>query len=253
MGNTSLSAETLAWRGYEMIPVTEKRFLAFRHLMAALAASAMVGLAFAQTTTDKAATVPEGKSKSGTEQSAEVLSEHEKGRRAYLSGDLSGAMGILRKAADNGDGASAALLGYILDKAEFNEEAIVYLEKAVTLGDPDGMYNLATMYLSSDGVQSDPERAAALLRKAAALGHMPAKQTLALAYINRTSGFDPDGDNREEARSLLLETSKEGLVPAMEALAKAYTTGEFGIPIDASKAKEWAGKVAEIRKAKKSN
>jgi len=77
---------------------------------------------------------------------AGVDEEFRRGEKAYHTGDVIGAMGSLRKAADQGHADAQALLAEILDRAEFNEEAVAYYRKAADQGNANGEYGLGTMY-----------------------------------------------------------------------------------------------------------
>ncbi len=57
----------------------------------------------------------------------------------------------LRKAAEQGDALSQALLGDTLDKAEFNEEAVGYFRKSAEQGNADGQLGLGAMLLPGRG------------------------------------------------------------------------------------------------------
>jgi TPR repeat protein len=58
-------------------------------------------------------------------------------------------------------------------------EAAKWFGKAANAGSAAGMYDLATMYDDGQGIPEDPVKAKDLYRRAAALGHLEAKQRLA--------------------------------------------------------------------------
>lgn len=209
-----------------MIPATEKRFPAICHLLAALVLALGAGGA-----------------------GAEGSENYQAGLRAYELGDLAGAMKSLRSASDAGEADAQALLGYILDKAEFDEEAANYYRLAADQGNADGLLGLAMLHFAGDGVEKDRTLAARMLREAAGRGNMTAKRTLALAYIEKNADLEATDQTSEEARTLLAETAEGGYLPSMEALANAYATGGFGLGQDAGKAREWNEKIADIRKS----
>ena len=180
-------------------------------------------------------------------------SDFEKGRKAYLEGDLIGAMVPLRRAADKGDADAQALLGYILDKAEFDEEALEYLKKSAAQDNAEGNFGLAMMYLGGEGVERDPASASKLLRRAASKGHTEATRVLALAYIQKNAALGASDQNTDEAREILAASAATGYLPAMEALATGFGSGAFGFSPDETKAREWRAKIAEMRKSPAKN
>lgn len=209
----------------KMIPVTENSFLASCRLGLAVFFLVFCGLA-----------------------SAEGSADYEAGRNSYLQGDLVGAMTALRRASDAGDAEAQALLGYILDKAEFDSEAIVYFKKSADQGNAEGLYGLGTMYLTGEGGTKDLAEAGKLLRAAAERGHVLAINTLALAYIERNAALGAGEQDSDEARRLLIESADENYLPAMEALSNAYLKGGFGLKADPEKAAAWQEKIAKLRK-----
>ena len=78
--------------------------------------------------------------------------DYSAGRKAYLAGDVVGAMPALRRAADDGYAPAQSLYGYILDKAEYDEEAAQYFRRAAYQCDADGQYGLAMLYATGEGV-----------------------------------------------------------------------------------------------------
>jgi len=63
-------------------------------------------------------------------------------------------------------------------------EAVHWYSLAAKQEDPEGITNLAMMYLQGRGVKRDPPQAFRLCRKAAEAGHSAARQNLALMYAN---------------------------------------------------------------------
>lgn len=179
---------------------------------------------------------------------ADAPGDYETGRRAFLGGDVMGAMEPLRRAADAGHADAQALLGYILDKAELDDEALIYLKKSAEQDNPDGLYGLAMMYAGGEGVAKDFDRASGLLRKAASLGHVQAKRALAAAYIEGNAELGAAAQDSEEARRYLLESAEGDFLPAVDALATAYASGGFGFTVDPAKAREWTNRGAELRR-----
>lgn len=158
------------------------------------------------------------------------------GSQAYRGGDVVQAMALLKKSADAGHAPSQSLLAYILDKAEFNDEAIAYYRKAAAQGDPEGEFGLGTMYAAGEGVKRDLAEARKWITRAAEKGHAGAINATAQAYINGDLGIDAAQRKSEEALRWVRRAADAGHLPAMENLAVAYRTGGYGLAIDLKQA-----------------
>ena len=178
---------------------------------------------------------------------ADPAEDYKAGVAAYRAGDVVGAMTPLKRAADAGHAPSQAMYGTILDSSELDDEAVVYLRKAADQNDPEGLYALAKMHLTGEGVARDDAQAASLLRAAAAQGHERAVISLALAYLSGDARLVAGDPANPEARQYLVKAAELGDVSVMAALVKAYREGGFGIQPDAARADEWATRLAEIR------
>lgn len=161
--------------------------------------------------------------------------DFKEGEKAYLAGDMIGAMGTLRRAAEKGHAAAQALLAEILDRAEFNEEALAWYRKGAEQGHPAAEFGLGTMYLAGEGVKADPEQAIFWFTRAAERGHAGAIVTLAQALMNA-----PPERNVDEATLLrwLQRAAELDYMPAIERLAAGG--GE--------QAKFWSERAAELKK-----
>lgn len=155
------------------------------------------------------------------------------GEKAYLAGDVIGAMGALRRAADQGHAPAQALLAEILDRAEFDEEALGWYRKAAEQGHAAAEFGLGTMYLAGEGVKADAGQARFWFTRAAERGHAPAVIALAQTLMNA-----PDQANEATLLLWLTRAAELDYVPAMERLAAAG--GE--------RAKFWGERAAEIKK-----
>ena len=87
-------------------------------------------------------------------------------------------------AADRGNASAMVHLGVmsLLGTGGVNKdpvEAARWFGKAADAGSAAGMYDLGTMYDDGQGIPEDPVKAKDLYRRAAALGHLEAKQRLA--------------------------------------------------------------------------
>lgn len=176
---------------------------------------------------------------------ATVDEDYRAGEKAYLSGDVIGAMGPLRRAADGGHAPAQALLAEILDRAQFNEEALAWYRKAAEQGHAAGEFGLGSMYLSGDGVKADRGQALFWFTRAAEKDHADAIRALAQALMT-----PPAGEAADEAATLrwVRRAAELEYVPAMERLAAAYRTGALGLVADAAQAKAWSERVAEVKK-----
>lgn len=158
------------------------------------------------------------------------------GSEAYRGGDVVQAMALLKKSADAGHAPSQALLAYILDMAEFNDEAVAYYRKASAQGNLEGEYGLGSMYAAGQGVKRDPAEARRWITRAAEKGHAAAINSLAQAYISGDLGIDETQRNGAEALRWVRRAADSGYLPAMERLAAAYRTGAYGLAVDLKQA-----------------
>lgn len=169
------------------------------------------------------------------------------GSEAYRGGDVVQAMAVLKKSADAGHAPSQALLAYILDKAEFNDEAVAYYRKAAAQGDRDGEFGLGSMYVAGDGVKRDLAEALKWITSAAEKGHASAINSLAQAYISGGLGIDGTQRNAAEALRWVRRAADADYLPAIEHLARAYRTGAYGLAVNAEQAETLDAKARTIR------
>ena len=149
------------------------------------------------------------------------------GRKAYLAGDVPGSMPMLKRAADAGHAPAQSLYGYILDRAEYNQEAAQYFGRAAEQGDADGQYGLAILHASGEGVARDPARARELLERAGTQGHVLATVALSQAFLAGTLGFKTDPADAA-GLAWVKKAGALGSIPALGYLAKGYRSGAFG-------------------------
>lgn len=169
------------------------------------------------------------------------------GSQAFREGDVVQAMAVLKKSADAGHAPSQSLLAYILDKAEFNDEAIAYYRKAAAQGDAEGEFGLGSMYAAGEGVKRDPAEARKWIARAAEKGHAAAINALAEAYIKGGLGVDEKQRSGAEALVWVRRAADSGYVPAMEQLAVAYRTAAYGLAVDSTQAAALDAKVRAAR------
>ena len=162
--------------------------------------------------------------------------EYRAGAASYRSGDVVQAMALLKKPADAGHAGSQALLAYILDKAEFNEEAIAYYRKAAAQGNADGEFGLGSMVAAGDGVKRDLAEAQKWILRAADKGHAQAIESLAQAYIVGGLGLDDAQRQGSDAARWITRAANNNFLPAIERLAAAYRAGHYGLAVDIKKA-----------------
>ncbi|MCB1917515.1 MAG: sel1 repeat family protein [Rhodocyclaceae bacterium] len=204
-------------------PVAKKCFLAFRSLtLAALLAAAPFAA------------------------HADVDSDYQAGMSAFRGGDLFSAMEPLRRAADAGHPHAQAVLAYILDLGEYNEEAYRYYKLSAEQDFPDGIYGLASMTISGDGVEQDIEKGLELLKRAAALGHAYSWNALADALLN---GMLAPPTEQPYAEEILTKSAESGYIRSIDALSMAYSKGMLGIAPDPERAELWTKKAGDAKAA----
>ncbi len=146
--------------------------------------------------------------------------------RSYQEGDVVGAMPGLRKAAAAGHAKAQVLLAEILDRSEFDEEALALYRTAAEKGETDGMFGLATMLAAGEGLkEKDPVAARGWFEKAAELGHRQAVGVMAQAYLRGELGVAPGEQDSPAARRWIELAAEQDYLPAVDALASAYRGG----------------------------
>lgn len=173
--------------------------------------------------------------------------DYRRGADAYRTGDIVGAMTPLKLAADAGHARAQALYGVILDSAEMDAEAVVYLRKSAEQNDPEGQYALAKMYMTGEARAHDDAEAGRLMRLAAAQGHEHAIISLALAYVAGNGLLGAIDPSDPEAAQFIVKAAEMGDGRVMDALVKAYREGGFGLSPDAPQADRWAARLAKMR------
>jgi TPR repeat protein len=179
---------------------------------------------------------------------AEPADDYQRGMQAYKRGDIAAAMRELRRAADAGHPPSQSMLAFILDRANYAEEAMRLYRAAAERDDAQGHDGLATAYLIGRGVPKNEKLAWVHFSKAADLGYEPAINKLADAY--RTGQIGTAADTPADAPRLALTRAAErDHLPSIDALAQAYRIGGlFGISADATQADKWRARAESLRK-----
>jgi TPR repeat protein len=104
--------------------------------------------------------------------------DHALGLKAYQQGDVVAAMALLRGPAKAGHAPSQALLAFLLDRADYVDEAARLYRAAAEQNDPEGHAGLANAYLTGRGLAKDEKAARLHFSKAAELGHLGSRQAL---------------------------------------------------------------------------
>lgn len=185
--------------------------------------------------------------KPGATAAVDPVALYEAGTKAYKQGDVAGAMASLKPAADAGHAPSQAFLGFVLDKALFYDDAVVYYRKAVEQGNADGQYGLGVMYTEGSGVKKDLDEARRLIMAAASQGHKDAINVIAQAYIGGGLGLTDADRQSQEALNWIKRSANNNDLPAIDALAAAYMTGQYGLTPDPKKAEILIAKANKLR------
>ena len=180
---------------------------------------------------------------------AGVVEDYEEGLKSYRAGDIVGAMAPLRKAADAGHAKAQVLLAEILDRSEFDEEAIALYRKAADQGEADGMFGLGVMLAGGEGVKKkEPLEGRKWIEKATELGQMQAVNVMAQAYLNLELGLSEDDRESAQALHWMQRAAANDYLPAIEALMTAYTLGNrWGLTADKAMADQYLAQINRIR------
>ena len=154
---------------------------------------------------------------------------------AFDKSDIVSAMSYYRKAAEAGYGPAMSRLAYLLDKSEEDEEAIIWLKKAVQLGEAEGQFELARMYAYGEGIKQDKKVALELFTQSANQQYAPAIRVLALAYENGDLNLRVD---YELSQQWLKRGQLANDYWSIKRLATAYREGELGLRINRQKAEQ---------------
>lgn len=169
--------------------------------------------------------------------------DFEDGKRAFRAGDIVTAMVPLKRASQAGHAGAQALYAQILDRSEFNEEAVAWFRRSAEQNDPDGQYGLGSMLAAGEGVERDLVAARGWMEKAASQGHVLAINLLAQSYINGQLGLTAADRASPQALAVLTRAADIDFLPAIEALAQAYVSGGYGAVPDPASAEKYAAKL----------
>lgn len=174
--------------------------------------------------------------------------DYQAGFKSHSVGDIVGAMTPLRRAALAGHAKAQALLADILDRTDFDEDALDLYRKAAVQGDADGMFGLGTMLVSGEGGKKDVAAGRVWIEKAAERGHLQAINVMAQGYLKAELGFTANDRDTPEALAWVKRAAANDYLPAIDALAAAYATGNgFGLAVDRSLAEQYQAQANRIR------
>lgn len=171
--------------------------------------------------------------------------DHLKGVQAYARGDVVGAMSALRAPAKAGHAPSQTFLAFILDRADYVEEAFALYRDAAAKDSPDGHAGLANAYLTGRGIAKDEKLALQHFSKAAELGHPLAIEAIANAHMKGQFGLATAPPAQTVA--MVRRAADKGHLPSIEGLAQAYRTGQWELPVDLAQATAWQTRAKELR------
>lgn len=169
------------------------------------------------------------------------------GSRAFHSGDIVQAMALLKKAADAGNAPSQALLGDILDQAEFDEEALTYYRKAAQQGNADGEFGVGKMHAAGEGVKRDAAEALKWITRAAEKDHALAIKVLAQAYTKGELGLSEAQRSSPDALRWVRRAADGGDIASLQFLARAHRVGDLGLAADPRQAEAFEAKIRALQ------
>lgn len=170
--------------------------------------------------------------------------DHQRGQLMFDRGDVGGAMSALRAPAKAGYAPSQVLLAFILDRADFAEEAAKLYTEAAAQNHAEGHAGLANAYQTGRGVAKDEKLAVQHFSKAAELGHALSIEVMADLYTKGRFGL-ADAPAEQALAAVRRAAGREHL-PSIEALAEAYRSGRWGLPADPQQAAMWRTRAAEL-------
>ena len=174
--------------------------------------------------------------------------DYQAGLKSYRNGDIVGAMTPLRQASLEGHAKAQALLAEILDRTDFDDDAIALYRKSAAQGDLDGMFGLGVMTVSGEGTKKDVPGGRTWILKAAESGHVLATNAIAQGYLKGELGFTEADRNTPEALRWVKRAAENDYLPAIDALVAAYASGNaFGLPVDRALSDQYQAQANRIR------
>ena len=166
---------------------------------------------------------------------------------SWNRGDMVTAMTQLRGPADAGHAPSQVLLAYILDKSEYDEEAVAYYKKAVAHGSADAQFDLGALYAAGEGVKKDEVEARRLMTLAADQGHIKAINALAFAYLTGGLALDAQAKESPQALAMIEKAAAGNYLVAIDALSAAYVSGRWGLNPNPEMAGKYLAQANKLR------
>lgn len=147
----------------------------------------------------------------------------ERAEQTYRSGDVVGAVVLLRGAANANYAPAQVRLAAILDAAEEDAAALDLYRKAAAQGDAAGEYGVGLMHAKGEGTRKDGAEALRWYRQAAAKNYLPAVEAIAWAYLTGDLGLARDAKEAEAwgERAVKLGGRKPVLPPVAKPAAAA--------------------------------
>lgn len=174
--------------------------------------------------------------------------DYQAGLKSHRDGDVVGAMTPLRAAAMENHPKAQALLAEILDRTDFDEDALALYRKSAEQGDPDGMFGLGAMLVSGEGGSKDEPAGRAWILKAAEAGQALAINVVAQAYLKGELGYSEAERATPEALAWIRRAAANAYLPAIDALAAAYASGTgLAVAVDPGLAEEYRAQANKIR------
>jgi TPR repeat protein len=140
--------------------------------------------------------------------------------KEFARGDLIASIALWKKAADQGYAPAQARMGDILDKSEYDDEAVAWYRKAAAQDNAAGIYGLGFMYSKGEGVAKDLTQAHDLILRAAKMDYAPAIITMMEASRAGGLGMAPNAVEGDQWEARLKVLMPDYLKPAPKVVAK---------------------------------
>jgi TPR repeat protein len=174
--------------------------------------------------------------------------DYQAGLKSFRDGDIVGAMTPLRAAALAEHAKAQALLAEILDRTDFDDDALALYRKSAAQGEPDGMFGLGAMLVSGEGAPKDLTTGRAWILKAAEAGQQQAVNVIAQGYLKSELGYTEAERDTPAALAWVKRAADNGYLPAIDALAAAYAAGDaLSVAADPALAGQYSEQANRIR------
>lgn len=138
---------------------------------------------------------------------ADPAEDLKRAEEAYNKEDLSTALALITKAAEQNYAPAQVRLGELLDASEYDVDAAAWYRKAAEQSYAPGEYALGHMYAVGEGVEKSADKALYWFKRAASRNNLLAVRTMAQAYRNGELGLTVDLQKAKlyEDNALILE------------------------------------------------